>query len=242
MAFKENSSIPLYRQVKNHILTEIQAGKRKPGEQLKPEMELSREYGVSRVTIRKALEELESEGYLVKQQGKGTFVSRPKLQRKIDYVTSFSMACKYNDMVPTSLVVKSEVQMQGSDPEVERFLELSEDDKILYIQRLRLADGEPVMLENNYYSWNRFQGLLAEDLTESVYGLLIYKYHVLPFGDAENTLEIVRANKEQAELLRVPVGEPLFFMNGGISEPDKTPIHFGRQYIVGSRYKFTIKA
>ena len=137
------------------------------------------------------------------------------------------MACKYNQMKPSSVVVKTEVLEQGYDQEIEEFLALSKKDKILYVQRIRMADEEPVMLENNYYSWNRYKGLLDEDLTESVYGLLIYKYH---------------ANKEQAALLGVSVGEPLFFMNGGVCEPDKTPIHFGRQYIIGSRYKFTIKA
>lgn len=242
MQLKESSALPLYGQVKNMILTEIQTGKRKAGEQIQTELELAETYGVSRVTVRRALEELVNEGYLIKRQGKGTFVNRPKLQRKIDYVTSFSMACKYNNMVPSSRVVKEKVLKPGEDPEVEAFLELTAQDKVLYIQRVRMADGEPVMLENNYYSWNRFYSLLEEDLTESLYGLLIYKYHVLPFGDAENTLEIVRANEEQAALLEVAMGEPLFFMNGGISEPDKTPIHFGRQYIVGSRYKFTIKA
>ncbi len=242
MDLNENSSMPLYGQVKNIILSEIQTGHWKAGEQLKPELELSEQYGVSRVTVRKALDELVNEGYLIKRQGKGTFVNRPKLQRKIDYVTSFSMACKYNQMKPSSVVVKTEVLEQGYDQEIEEFLALSKKDKILYVQRIRMADEEPVMLENNYYSWNRYKGLLDEDLTESVYGLLIYKYHVLPFGDANNTLEIVCANKEQAALLGVSVGEPLFFMNGGVCEPDKTPIHFGRQYIIGSRYKFTIKA
>lgn len=242
MRLKESSSMPLYKQVKNIILSEIQTGQWKAGEQIRPEMELSQKYNVSRVTVRKALEELGNEGYLVKRQGKGTFVNRPKLQRKIDYVTSFSMACKYNHMVPESQVVKSEILDPDSDRRAAEFLELSEGDKILYIRRLRLADGVPVMLENNYYSWDKYKSLLEEDLTQSLYGILIYKYHVLPFGDTENTLEIVRANKDQAVLLNVPVGEPLFFLNGGISEPDKTPIHYGRQYIVGSRYKFTIKA
>lgn len=236
----EQNNIPLYQQIKNQILQSIQSGEWKAGEQIKPELELSKIYSVSRVTIRKSLDDLVNEGYLIKYQGKGTFVNKPKLQRKIEYITSFSMACKYNDMQPETKLIETKV-IEG-DYNIRDFLKLQKEEKVLYTKRLRLADGEPIMLENNFYSYSKYKKLLKEDLSQSVYAILIYKYQILPFGESENSLEIVKANRDIASLLNVPYGEPLFYLEGGISEPDKTPIHYGKQYIIGSRYKFTIRS
>ena len=79
----ENTLVPLYQQIKEDIKSAIERGKYKPQEQIPTEPELSAEYSVSRVTVRRAVEELCSEGYLVKMQGRGTFVSTPRIHRKM---------------------------------------------------------------------------------------------------------------------------------------------------------------
>ena len=82
MAINDSAVVPLYQQVKDDIRAAIESGKYKTNEKIPPEPELSAEYSVSRITVRRAVEELCAEGYLVKMQGRGTFVSKPRIHRK----------------------------------------------------------------------------------------------------------------------------------------------------------------
>ena len=80
---QQNTSVPLYRQLKDKILSDISSGKLAEGEKIPTEIELSELYNISRITVRNAVKELVAEGYLVKKQGKGTFVCLPKIERKL---------------------------------------------------------------------------------------------------------------------------------------------------------------
>ncbi|MGF8289295.1 GntR family transcriptional regulator, partial [Klebsiella pneumoniae] len=80
---QQNTSVPLYRQLKDKILSDISSGKLAEGEKIPTEIELSELYNISRITVRNAVKELVAEGYLVKKQGKGTFVCLPKIERKV---------------------------------------------------------------------------------------------------------------------------------------------------------------
>ena len=101
-----NNTIPLYLQMKELIKSAILSREYKNGEQLPTEPELGEKYGVSRITVRKAVEELCREGFLVKKQGKGTFVKQRKIQRKMEHLLSFTQACESNGMVPSSSLLK----------------------------------------------------------------------------------------------------------------------------------------
>ena len=107
MAINDSAVVPLYQQVKDDIRAAIESGKYKTNEKIPPEPELSAEYSVSRITVRRAVEELCAEGYLVKMQGRGTFVSKPRIHRKFTSgrnAASFTETCKENGMVPLSLI------------------------------------------------------------------------------------------------------------------------------------------
>ena len=103
MAINDSAVVPLYQQVKDDIRAAIESGKYKTNEKIPPEPELSAEYSVSRITVRRAVEELCAEGYLVKMQGRGTFVSKPRIHRKFASgrgTASFTETCKEYGMVP----------------------------------------------------------------------------------------------------------------------------------------------
>ena len=108
----ENTFVPLYQQIKDDIKSAIEHGKYKPKEQIPTEPELSAEYSVSRVTVRRAVEELCSEGYLVKQQGRGTFVSTPRIHRKFsvsNQVVSFTKTCREYGMLAGAKVAERKI-------------------------------------------------------------------------------------------------------------------------------------
>lgn len=97
---------PLYIQLKKAVQSAIANGAFSSGDKIPTEIELSETYNVSRITVRKAIEELVNEGYLTKRQGKGTFVNAPKIGRKIEHVISFTAACKANGVSSHSVVTE----------------------------------------------------------------------------------------------------------------------------------------
>lgn len=145
------AAIPLYQQVIDIIKNEINSGAYKAGARIPNEFELAESYKVGRVTVRRAIEELVQQGYLTKRQGKGTFVNAPKLKRKIrqkDDVQSFSDACRVNGMEPGACVISRKIL--PADSTEAQFFGVPVGTDLICVERVRTADGVPVMLENNY--------------------------------------------------------------------------------------------
>ena len=240
----EDSLIPLYQQLMEDIKASLAEGKYAPDEKIPSESELSELYHVSRITVRRAVEELCSEGYLVKKQGKGTYVSQPKVMRKITQdsdVMGFSEACRACGMKPGAQVVS--IQRVPARSDEVRFLGLAPQSDVIYLQRVRTADGEPIMLENNFFPYEPFKGLLTayEDLSDgSLFDYLQAHYGRRPESTVSCTLEIVRASAEQASYLDIITGDPMFYMNAYFLDGEGKPLAIGRQYIVGSRFVFNI--
>jgi DNA-binding GntR family transcriptional regulator len=233
---KQDISIPLYIQLKESIRSSIVNGQLKYGHKIPTELELSEEHKISRITVRKAILELVEEGYLVKKQGKGTYVNKRKIQRKIVHFLSFSDACKANGLKPRSIVTKMEIIQPA--PSDQKLLQLVEGDALLLIQRVRYAADSPMMLENNYFSYKEYHSLLNETLEGSIYQILEEKLNIKPTHAGETSLEIVRASEDEMELLSVASGEPLFYLESIVYDENDRPVHIGKQYIAGDSYKF----
>jgi len=234
--FKQENRVPLYLQLKESLRSSITTGKLKAGDKIPTEVELSEKYNISRVTVRKAVSELVEEGYLVRKQGKGTFVQSQKIERKVVHLTSFTAACEAHGLKASSKTVKREIILPASNDK--KRLQLEEDDQLLFIQRVRYADEQPLMLENNYFSFKKYKFLLEENLQGSIYQLLQDKYQIILNNPGETSLELVRALDDVASLLDVPIGEPLFYMETVVSF-EETPVYLGKQYMIGERYKFS---
>ena len=141
------AAIPLYQQVIDIIKNEINSGAYKAGARIPNEFELAESYKVGRVTVRRAIEELVQQGYLTKRQGKGTFVNAPKLKRKIrqkDDVQSFSDACRVNGMEPGACVISRKIL--PADSTEAQFFGVPVGTDLICVERVRTADGVPVML------------------------------------------------------------------------------------------------
>jgi len=238
----ESSAAPLYRQVKEDMKRRIQNGIYKPKDKIPSEPELSAEYAVSRITIRRAVEELCTEGYLVKQQGRGTFVMTPRIHRKITertHLESFSKTCENAGLKAGARLLERKIVPAG-EPERE-FLRLEKDALLLHVERIRTADGYPVFLENLYFPYEPYRALMTENLDDVSAFQVIGKIHGKQVADtARRTLESVRATAEQAEKLGIPAGEPLLYLDCYFVDGDGTPLCIGRQYYIGSRYMFEL--
>lgn len=239
MRLDVGNEVPLYRQLKEELKTAIKDGSFPYGKKIPTETELSKLFNVSRITVRRAVEELCQEDFLVKKQGKGTFVKHTKVKRKIEHLLSFGQACEANGMVPSRLVTKREIITLSAEDAAA--MNMPAGSSAIFIQRMNMADGLPIMCENNLYPYERFSFLLDETLDGSLYTLLNDKCQIKVTYSTDSYLDIVRAGGEIAKLLRVSNGEPLFFLYCQIYDQNHDLIHIGKQYIIGDQYRFYLE-
>lgn len=226
---------PLYQQLKETLTAKIESGEYSHGVCIPSEYELSVRYGISRITVRKAVASLVEEGLLVKRQGKGTFVEKPKLERKIIEFLSFSTACEYNGVRPGAKLLRR-ILREPTETEA-RELKLPNDDQLTHIQRLRSADGEPLLVENNFFSFSAYPYLMQEDLeNQSLYDVL--RSRGVHMTNAKKILEMSLASDADAKQLGIRPNSPLFKLKGIVFDDKAEPIHLSLQLIRADRYKF----
>ena len=140
------NSTPLYLQLKNKVKKDIRTGLLKPGDKLPSEMQMQKEYNMSRVTVRNAMAELEVEGYIIKVQGKGSFVAQSDMLRLPIGVTSFTEDARMQGVEFKSKVLDAGLTDRFFEMDKE-FFGLREEEKVMCIKRLRSANGVPVVIE-----------------------------------------------------------------------------------------------
>ena len=153
---------PKYKRLLDTIRSEIQRGIYQVHDQIPSEKELGERFDVSRVTVRRALKELTEEGLLERYQGKGTYVSMPRIQRDLRSVTSFHASCTMMGLKGSARVILR--QLIAPTERDLRELQLSGDAHVIEVRRLCLADDAPVMLEINHFP-PQYAWLLDEDLS-----------------------------------------------------------------------------
>ena len=235
-----SSANPLYQQLMDDIKLDISNQKYRHGDKIPSETELAEIYNVSRITVRRAVSELCDEGYLAKHQGKGTFVTPPKITRKImqdTHVHSFTATCAMSGMRPGGRTVG--IRIVPSRQEEQHFLKLPKDSNVIYLQRIRTADGDPVMLENTFLPSPEFDSLLSTDLTNrSLNETLRQKYSRSLVVRQTTKVEVSRASPEHAQLLNITPGDPLFFITAYFLDERDNPIAIARHYFLASRFIF----
>ena len=215
------SSSPLYHQLMQRITADIERGTYPTGSRIPPEHELEQLYQVSRVTVRRALAELTSEGLLERKQGKGTFVSMPKGNTQLKNLHSFHDSCKMNKVKPsTDVIYVRETAASKADTEE---LNLDPGSRVLETLRVRRADGVPVVLERNRFSM--------------AYAYL--EYGVEP-KLAVHDVSLRFASGEEAGLLETEIGTPLVCLHEVIYDQRGRSLHNSIQLIRGERFVFRI--
>ena len=229
------SSSPLYHQLMTRISADIEKGTYPVGSRIPPEHELEQLYRVSRVTVRRALAELTAEGLLERKQGKGTFVSTPRVRQNLKNLHSFHDSCKLNGVTPgTDVIHVKETAADDGDAEE---LNLNAGARILEILRVRRADGIPVVLETNRFSM-AYAYLEDQDLNGSLYALL-REYGVEP-KLALHDVSLRFASEEEAKLLEIEAGAPLVRLHEVVYDQRGRPLHNSVQLIRGEQFVFRI--
>lgn len=197
---------PLYHQLKTLLLERIHAGEMKPNDRLPAEDELAATHGVSKATVRQALNELAVAGVLRREQGRGTFVAEPKLAQGPREMTSFTDEMRNRGVRPTSKVLKQDVIKAEAD--VAERLGIAEGSQVMRLKRLRLADDEPMGIQTAYLSLALAPRLAKDDFTDaSLYEVLERKYGLWP-ARAQETYVAVLLDRAEARLLKVAADSP----------------------------------
>jgi len=235
----ELGPIPLHHQVYLDLCEALDRGEWRPGDRLPPERELARRYGCSLITVRRALSELAREQRLERTPGRGTHVLPPRIDRDLADTKSFTEEMQTRGLDPETRLVAAGPERAGEA--VAAALELELGSPTLYVERLRLASGEPLLLEQVHLPAERFPGLLASDLEHSsLYELLTNRYdtHV---ARARETLEPVLLRAREARLLDRPPRSPALLIEGIAFTADGVPVELGRTYVRGDRTRYYVE-
>ncbi len=230
------AAVPLYNQIAESLLDQIESGKLVPGSRLPPERELSELLGVNRMTLRQALQVLEAQGLLIRRQGDGTYVADPKIERHAGRLYSFTRGMQQRGLKPGARVIRFEER--PVEAYVAVHLKLPVSAPVYDIHRLRLINEEPVLLERYMIPIRRFPDLARHDLVNrSMYEIMEKEYGV-SLSQARQSLEPVVALGYEADLLNVAMGAPLMLEKRLSYDMDYQPVEYGRDLYRGDRFRF----
>ena len=201
---------PKYHQLAQWLRQQIQEGTWRPGDQLPTEAALCEQFGVSRGTVRQAIQMLVQEGLVEREQGRGSFVRQPK-RRAFFTLTGFREDMRRQGIQPETRVLAAEVI--PADETTAQRLHIPLEAPVIHIERLHLADGHPILYDKRLLARDLCPDLLQEDLaTASIHELLIEKYRI-PLLRTIHIMEVHLLDETEAELLQTDPGTPAFFVD-----------------------------
>jgi GntR family transcriptional regulator len=229
-----NSRLPLYHQLYELLLDRIRTGHWKPGDLIPAESELTARHGVSRITVRKVLDMLAREGLIVRERGRGTFVAHPKLEHGMMRIVSFT-----DDMRQRGFTPGTRILFTGLVPApagIAAALGVPEGEELARIDRLRMADGQAMCVEESFLVHRYLPGILDNDLAaKSLREVKQQKYGIV-WSRARQTIQSVAAPPEIARLLSVKAGAPLLLIERVTWSQDDIPTEYLRVHYRGDRY------
>jgi GntR family transcriptional regulator len=235
----KNAFVPLYAQIQRALMDKIQSGELKEGDPLHSEEELSRQFHVSRMTARHALNGLKANGYAVSERGRGTFVTRPKFEKNVLHLQGFTEEISKKGMRPASKVLEHAV----IEPEitVRENLKLATGEKVLCLKRLRLADDIPMAIEESNIPLRFFPGIDRINFANhSLYRVLRQDYGVR-YGYADEVIESLPATQEEAAILTIPKKACILCVRRTIITVQETPIEYALSKYRGDRYRISLR-
>jgi GntR family transcriptional regulator len=237
MAVPQDS--PLYSRVETVLASEINAGPLKVGDQLPTEDTLIARFEVSRITVRRAIQNLVSRGLVEIHRGKGTFVAAPKITQELTELSGFVEDMHALSRKPTARVLGREIAT--ADATVARQLALTKGERVVRIRRVRLADGVPISFDETYLPLEIGKKIITNNLkVEPIFSLLERKYDV-PLIEAEYKLEAVAAEAEVAAALRVKQGSPIFRIERTSYSTGNRPVDYEKLYYRGDLVSFVTR-
>lgn len=239
VSLDHESFIPLYIQLASIIRQRIESGVLRYGEVIPTEHQLMEQFEVSRTTVREAVSLLVSEGLLVKKQGKGTLVQRPKVSEVLGRLTGFSEEIRARGMTPYARCLEADFVPASS--RVAAMLGCPEEASVLWIYRLRLADGEPLAVEESFWPKHIGDLLVTHDLDAAAYYDVLESEYGVWLSSAEETIRAGKCSSSEAKLLDISPNSPLLEMERATLSANHGMIEYCRTRYRADRYDYRIR-
>ncbi len=230
--------VPLYHQIECILRDAIEAGQWQTGQQLPNESQLAERFGVSKITVRQALHELSTHGYVRREQGRGTFVAKPKLDQGPRELLSFTEEMRRHRLAPSTKVLEQRVVT--ADEEIAARLQRKPGDLVLKLRRLRIADGEAMGVQTAHIPLALAPGIESEKFENvSLYDVLQSRYGLQP-AKARETHSASLADAAAAELLRIPAGSAVLLAERIAYLQSGRPLELVKSIMRGDRYSIVL--
>lgn len=234
----KGSPVPLYYQLKNIIAELIENEELKPGDPVPTERELCELHGISRMTVQKAILALVNEGVVYREQGKGTFVAQSKERHRLLQLAGFTEEMQRRGLKVATELLSFERKLPTK--KVQSDLNLSPQDEVFEVERLRLIDGEPYALETVYLPVMLCPALSGEKLKNaSLYDVLSREFG-LQIGYAYQTIEPVLINDYESNFLHVKKNSLALLFSRHTYLTDDTPFEVTKAIYRSDKYKFEV--
>ncbi len=239
---RDEKSLPKYVQLQSLIREYISAGRWQPGAAIPAEQALGQQFAMARMTVRQALDGLVREGLLVRIRGNGTFVTTPRVERELTRLRGFSEDMQARGLMPTARVLAR--QVIPAPDEVSAHLSISPREAVIYLQRLRLADGLPMALDTAYLNYALCHSVLGADLNMG--SLYHFLEHIagLRLCHGSQELRATLPNRIEAELLEMPRRQPVLIIHQTTyvcADDHERPAIRGQTVYRADRYRFRLE-
>jgi GntR family transcriptional regulator len=231
----KNSPVPIYHQLEEYIKQQIENGSLEEESVIPSEREFAERFQISRMTVRQAINNLVSEGYLNRQKGRGTFVTKKKVEQELQGMTSFTEDMLSRGMNPSSTLLSFKII--PADKKTALALKIEDADTVYIIKRIRLADGAPMALETAYIPVKIVPGLTEENSNLSLYQY-IEENLALSISEATQEIEASTANHLDAETLEITIGDPILLIERISYLQEGIPFELVKSTFRADRYRF----
>ena len=228
----------LYVQLYEILKKKIEGGDWAVGSQIPVEEDLCKTYEISKATVRLAIMDLVRQGFLMRQQGKGTFVCKRIIPEGLMMSTSFKELMFEAGINYSTTVLAQTVMMPTDDLDVK--LGIPEDKHIIYIKRLQIADNEPILLQESFIPYHICPQLLAEDVANNSLFELIEKKHGTKITKVKDYIEIAYPGTGELKLLNMPEGSPALLLEQHFYSGE-TQVMYIRSIKRPERFRFYIE-
>jgi GntR family transcriptional regulator len=229
------NGVPLYHQIQQRLLDQIQSGVFKQSEPLPSIQKIAATMGVSQMTVRQAVKSLCEAGVIYSRQGTGTFISRIKLEKDFRQVLSFSEETRLRGAKPRSRLISFRIQTPNRD--ARKALSLGQHDKIFRLRRVRYADSLPMGIETCCLPVRLCPDLLQTfDPGTSLYHTLAERY-AIHLVETKEVIEVGKASNEEERLLQLATKSPVFLFTRVSFLENGKPVEYVKSVYRGDRYK-----
>lgn len=231
--------VALHFLVREHLLERILGGELRPGDQIPTEAELIAQFGVSRTTVRRALQDIENAGLIRRHAGRGTFVTIPRLNQELRRVTGFVEDMEQHGLRASARLVAAEI-VQATEAIAEA-LHLSISAEVTHIERVRLGNGQPISLDVSYLPREVGDVVMQHDLTTDPIYSILEDGMGTPLAYADYAIEATVADERLAALLECSAGRPVLDIERTTYGDSDRPLMYEHLYYRADRIRYRLR-